>query len=121
MGSWVTAQICSTLSVVDPDFLQRARLRLEGGCPLDISELRAMTPIERHSAAGPAGSVERSAKAANALMLLVRMISPRQKWIDDLQDSRALQKLLSEDDDAADQIADQWLNKARALIASLED
>ena len=54
-GSWVVPQIAAVLASIDPDFQLQARRRLELHCPLDSSELRALTMIERHSAAGPAG------------------------------------------------------------------
>ncbi len=120
-GSWVTPQICATLSVIDPDFPDNARSRLEAGCPLDTSELLAMTAMERHSAAGPAGSVHRSAKTANSLIHLVRMRAPTEKWIAELENSSDLQKLIAEDFDHADAIAEHWLNRVKDLKESLRD
>src|SRR3954466_6713530 len=67
-GSWVTPQIGATLFAIDPGFLAQARSRLEAGCPVDTSDLISLSPAERHSAAGPAGAVHRSAKAAATLM-----------------------------------------------------
>src|SRR5688572_15284893 len=80
-GSWVVPQIAVVLSEVDPAFQAQARRRLETRCPLDSTELRALTMIERHSAAGPAGGNERSAKAASALEDIVAAISPQPVWL----------------------------------------
>lgn len=76
-GSWVVPQIAVILAAIDPDFERHVRRRLEAHCPLDFSELRALTMIERHSAAGPAGGVERSAKAAAALQGLLSATDPK--------------------------------------------
>ena len=114
-GSWVTPQIGATLFEVDPDFSAQARKRLETGCPLDASDLIAMSPIERHSATGPADIVHRSAKPARSLLHLVQMISPRRVWMDDLRASTDLQSLLGEDIDGSDAITDGWLRRILAI------
>ena len=119
-GSWVTPQLCATLSLINPEFLQQARSRLVSGCPLDATELREMDPAERHSAAGPAGILQRSSKAASALMCLSQMASPQPQWIHELHASADMQKLLEEDMDASDQIAEQWLSKVTTLLGPIE-
>lgn len=44
-GSWVTPQLAATLFLVDSDLERQSRTRLEAGCPVDVSELRAMSPL----------------------------------------------------------------------------
>ena len=117
-GSWVTPQIGVALSIVDPEFLQRARERLEARCPLDASDLRRITAIERHSAAGPAGSVARSAKAAQTLIQIVRTRSSEAEWLDQLFAAPDFQALLREDFDGSDGIADSWSQRIRAIISA---
>jgi hypothetical protein len=119
-GSWVTPQIGATLFVIDPDFSAQTRSRLEAGCPLDASDLISMSPLERHSAAGPGGAVHRSAKTARTLMRLVPMISPYQTWIDGLRDSTDLQSLLSQDIDESDSIAERWLDRMTTITEATE-
>jgi hypothetical protein len=116
-GSWVTPQIGVALSIVDPEFLQRARERLEAGCPLDSSDLRQMTAIERHSAAGPAGAVARSAKAAKVLLYLVRMRLPQSEWLDDVVAATDFQSLIREDIDGSDGIAEVWFQRVAAIMS----
>ena len=78
-GSWVVPQIAVILATIDPDFQIQARHRLEAHCPLDSSELRALTMLERHSAAGPASGAQRSAKAASALQAILSAAVPVQE------------------------------------------
>jgi hypothetical protein len=107
-GSWVVPQIAVVLSAVDPDFQNQARHRLEAHCPLDYSELRALTMIERHSAAGPAGGAERSAKAASALESIIAGISPQPEWLAPIVATSEHQTLVASDIDSASSIAQRW-------------
>jgi hypothetical protein len=90
---------------------------LEATCPVDSSEVLSMTPIERHSATGPAGSVHRSAKAAAALLKLAEMVSPVPPWIQGLRASEDMQTLLAQDVDGSDIIASRWLNRIREITS----
>ena len=107
-GSWVVPQIAVVLSAVDPDFQTQARRRLEAHCPIDSTELRALTVIERHSAAGPAGGTERSAKAASALENIVAAISPQPGWLAPIVTTPEHQALVASDVDAGGSIAQRW-------------
>ncbi len=107
-GSWVVPQVAVVLSVVDPEFQTHARRRLEAHCPLDSTELRALTMIERHSAAGPAGGAERSAKAASALEKIVAAISPQPVWLSSIVATSEHQALVASDVDAGGEIAQRW-------------
>jgi len=117
-GSWVTPQIGVALSMVDPEFPRGARERLEARCPLDASDLRQMTAVERHSAAGPVGAVARSAKAAQTLLRLVRMRTPEAEWLDQLAAAADFQALLREDFDGSDGIADAWAQRIKAIVSA---
>jgi hypothetical protein len=114
-GSWVTPQIGVALYLVDRDFEAESRPRLLAGCPLDVSDLMTMTGPERHSAAGPAGEVDRSAKAAATLLQLLRTMSPVPSWVEGVSDSESLRALVAQDIDASATIADRWLHRIQAL------
>ncbi len=107
-GSWVVPQIAIVLSAIDPDFQTQARRRLEAHCPLDSTDLRALTMIERHSAAGPAGGTERSAKAASALENIVAAIFPQPVWLAPIVATSEHQALVASDIDAGGGIAQRW-------------
>jgi hypothetical protein len=107
-GSWVVPQIAVILASIDPDFQLQARQRLDAHCPLDSSELRALTMIERHSAAGPAGGTERSAKAASALQTILSAAVPQPEWFAAVLATPEHQELVALDIDAAGSIAQRW-------------
>lgn len=115
-GSWVTPQIAVVLSLIDSKFEENSRTRLEALCPLDVSQLAAMHPLERHSAAGPAGRVERSAKAAKALCSLVRASAADLEWLDKLEASQAFREFIEQDIDAADLLARDWKERLLQLL-----
>jgi len=107
-GSWVVPQIAVILASIDPEFRLQARRRLETHCPLDFSELRALTMVERHSAAGPAGGAERSAKAASALQAILSAAVPQPEWLAGVLASPRHQEVVALDIDDAGSIAQSW-------------
>ncbi len=107
-GSWVVPQIAVALSAIDPNFQTQARRRLEVRCPLDYTELGALTMLERHSAAGPAGGMQRSAKAAAALEKIVASTSSQPTWLAAIVASPEHQALVASDIDASGSIAQRW-------------
>jgi hypothetical protein len=107
-GSWVVPQIVVILATIDSGFELRARQRLEAHCPLDSSELRALTMVERHSAAGPAGGTERSAKTASVLETILSVANPRPTWLDAVLASTEHRQLVALDIDSAGSIAQSW-------------
>lgn len=107
-GSWVVPQIAVVLSSIDPNFQTQARHRLEAHCPLDSTELRAMTMLQRHSAAGPAGGTQRSAKAASVLETIVAAISPQPAWLASIVATSEHQALVASDIDRGGNIAERW-------------
>jgi hypothetical protein len=114
-GSWVTPQIGVALYLVDREFEAQSRPRLEAGCPVDVSDLMSMTGPERHSAAGPAGTADRSAKTAATLLQLLRMTSPVPGWVERVSDSANLRALLAQDIDASATITDRWLHRIQEI------
>ncbi|WP_395752483.1 hypothetical protein [Prosthecobacter sp.] len=121
-GSWVVPQIAVTLARVDPKFMTNARARLLAHCPVNGSVLRGMTVSERHSAAGPAGLVGRSAKAASALVWLVgrMMTPPHEEWFERLRASAEHRALVAEDVDGGGRIAERWERRLTEILAAME-
>jgi len=107
-GSWVTPQIAVVLALIDPDFETVTRRRLEAHCPLDSTELRSLTSLERHSFAGPAGGRERSAKAASALAAIVADLSSQPTWLAPIVADAEHQSLVASDIDDGAMIARNW-------------
>lgn len=118
-GSWVTPQLAAALFIVDPDFSSQARARLEAKCPIDTSESRRMSPEERHSATGPAGTIDRSAKAAAALLELASIAAPVPSWLQELRSSPDLKALLALDIDASARIASRWFARIQEIKRSI--
>ncbi|MGV3661989.1 MAG: hypothetical protein ACO1TE_17525 [Prosthecobacter sp.] len=118
-GNWVVPQIAVVLARLDPEFASQCRRRLEAHCPLDSSVLRAMTPLERHSAAGPADEAARSAKAAAALAWLAGLISPAPPWLQPLLDSPGHQTLISHDEDGSRHITERWHERIGLILDDL--
>jgi hypothetical protein len=114
-GSWVTPQIGVALYLVDRDFEAQSRLRLEAGCAVDVCDLTSMTRPERHTARGPAGTIDRSAKAAATLRQLLRTTSPIPSWVQRVSDSENLRALLAQDIDASATITDKWLHRVKEI------
>lgn len=119
-GSWVVPQIAVVLSEIDPEFLTEARTRLEAHCPLDDSELRALTMADRHSAAGPEGGAARSAKAASALEAVVSSLTPQPEWLAAGLASPEHQALVSSDIDAGGRIALEWRRRLQHIRQMFE-
>lgn len=114
-GSWVTPQLGVALSLVDPNFDAQSQSRLNAGCPLDASVLASMSDVDRHSASGPAGKTERSAKTASALIRLLQMKSPVPPWLEQTCSSEVLRTLVREDIDQSGSIAEKWLHQIQAI------
>lgn len=119
-GSWVTPQIAVVLSMTDPEFESQARRRLENHCPLDATDLLAMTMPERHSAEGPAGGHARSAKAAASLSWLSSLKFPDASWLKAVQASAEHQALKSEDIDSAEVITERWHHRIAEVLRRLK-
>jgi len=117
-GSWVTPQIAVALFLVDPDFASQAHMRLVAGCPV-VSEQPPTDPLERHSATGPAGTVERSAKCAAALLHLSQLLTPIPSWVQQVQASANIQVLLPQDIDRGGDIADGWLRRIKEIVGPI--
>ena len=114
-GSWVTPQLAGILSRLDATFVDSAAARLVHCCPLSGNpEYSIESPIERHSAQGPAGSHQRSSKSAASLLAL---LSP--DHASEFSSNDDLHSLIADDDDGSAEIATSWLAKFLELDAKL--
>jgi len=113
-GSWVTPQLVATARLVDPDFIAQAMSRVEAGCP--VLEPHGLSPIERHSATGPAGTPGRSAKMLASLLALCDD-SDVMEWSQRMRNEPHILALLQEDYDEAGDIAGGWLEQVRQVLS----
>jgi hypothetical protein len=117
-GSWVTPQLAVVAYLRDPEFSGQARARVQTRCLVDVSRLSMHSPLERHLAFGPAGLLERSAKAAGALIYLLNLLGPSD-WLTTELASPDLTALMAADRDHASVIAKTWLESLEAILKSL--
>jgi hypothetical protein len=116
-GSWVSPQLAAVASMADSQFLERARTRIEQGCPLSSNRLGQLSPAELHSSAGPGGARTRSAKFFSALVTLVEKSGSAPDWLATALARKDLQALLADDVDDGGRIALAWherINRATA-------
>jgi hypothetical protein len=117
-GSWVAPQLAVVAYLRDPDFPDKAKVRVLSRCPVELSRVTPMDALERHVVSGPAGSIERSAKAANSLIYLLKLQGPS-GWLTTELTSPDLATLLSADCDGGASIAEEWLNSLTTALKSL--
>jgi len=116
-GSWVTPQLAVVAYLRDPDFSDKARVRVQARRPVDASRLTSRGPVERHVDFGPAGTSGRSAKAISALVYLLSL-GGTSDWLTTELASPDLATLLSQDRDRASLIAQDWLGSLKAILRS---
>ena len=108
-GSWVTPQLVVTAYFVDPEFPRSVVERIEALCPVSVPA--SLTPLERHSATGPANAVQRSAKMMSSLVFIGRRLPSLATWLDTMCADVEVAELLAQDvDDTAD-ICEEWLEQ----------
>ena len=114
-GSWVTPQLVVTALFVDPRFSERLVERMESSCP--ISPPAGLSPIEQHSATGPANTVQRSAKLLASLLSVGKAVPKLSVWLGDVRAQPAVVEMLQHDVDDASNIADAWRKQLVAQFA----
>lgn len=117
-GSWVTPQLAVAGYLRDPDFSEHARARVQARCPVHTDRLALSSPLEHHLALGPAGTPERSSKAASTLMYLLSLSGPSD-WLIAQLAAPDLASLLSLGRDDGSFIAKAWLTSLKAILGSL--
>jgi len=109
-GSWVSPQLASIAFLVDRDFEQASRVRIEAGCPINRNRLEGIDWIVRHSAAGPGSFADHSSKALSALVSLCQRL-PDSSWLEPLLARDEIHQSIESDSDGGGQLATSWLDR----------
>lgn len=117
-GSWVTPQLAVTAFLRDLTFSEQARLRIQSRCPVKEAALGSMSALERHLAAGPAGSTERSAKTAASLIELAKQLPQTPGWLGGELSNPDLARLLAKDIHQSSSIAKEWLTRVKKMLSA---
>jgi hypothetical protein len=102
----VIPQLVITALMVDRDFPARLVERVEHSCPVSVPP--GLSPVERHSATGPANTVERSAKLLASLLSVGTALPSLASWIAGVREQPTVVELLKQDLDDAPSIAAAW-------------
>jgi len=105
-GSWVIPQLVVTALMVDRDFPIRLVERVESWCPVSVH--LGLSPVERHSATGPANPIQRSAKLLGSLLSVGAVLPNLSSWIAGIREEPTAMDLLKQDRDDAPGIAAAW-------------
>jgi hypothetical protein len=105
-GSWVTPQLVVSALFLDPDFKEAVRARIDNRCV--VMPPSGLTPLERHSASGPAGIPARSAKLMASLLAVSAHVPSLSPWLAQVRQEPEVQDLLGADIDGSEAIADDW-------------
>lgn len=117
-GSWVAPQLIATLSLTDPEFVANAKRHIQQRCPVSVP--MGLSSLERHSATGPAGVHQRSAKNLAALVALLGRLPESVPWLQSEVADAEVKQLLQADIDASDTIALGWLDALRHQFTALD-
>ena len=95
----------------DIQFVERAKSRIDTGC--SVTPSKDLSPLERHSATGPAGTAQRS---ANNMARLLNLCAPKAElshWMADTRSQPAVGAMLKceESRDKSTKIVDHWFCK----------
>jgi len=115
-GSWVSPQFAATASLRDYKFKNRLVDRVKNRCALMPSELSLLSPLERHSAAGPCGDYQRVCKNMASLISLAETISDLDPGVKDELESEDVQDMLKQDVDDSGDRALRWLSDIRKIL-----
>lgn len=116
-GSWVTPQLVATAVFTDKDFAANAQKRVSAGCPVYVPQ--GLSSIARHSATGPAGPVERSAKMLASILAMCEN-TELGDWADDIKNTPEVESLLQQDVDNSGKIASSWADSVEELLTGLQ-
>jgi hypothetical protein len=114
-GSWVVPQLAVTAYLVDKDFPNEARVRIENVCPVAVP--KDLSPLERHVSTGPGSTTQRSAKLMASLVFVGKRVPSLQTWLDDISRTPSVAHLLEQDVDNAPHIAEFWLSHLKEQFA----
>jgi hypothetical protein len=114
-GSWVTPQLVVTAYLVDSSFSDQCRLRFANSAP--IAAPAGLSPIERHSATGPGGIRQRSAKLVASLAALGSRVPSMSTWLGQVGATPEIANLIADDVDDSGNIAKEWLTAVESQFA----
>jgi hypothetical protein len=106
-GSWVAPQLVVTAYFADPAFQEHLMERIS-----------ALSPVERHSATGPGGTVHRSAKLLVSLLSMGKRLPALSSFLQQASADPDLAALLEKDLDDAAAITDSWCTQVIAHFAA---
>ncbi|MBS2033783.1 hypothetical protein JST97_02295 [bacterium] len=120
-GSWVAPQMAVTLSLLDPNFPEKARQRLLSGCPPQVPEKPITAEI--HVSDGPAGARLLSAKTRVCLMTLLASQPQGRDWLNQhIPRADALHDILVEDAwDESSRLVARWLSGIAICLGRTPD
>ena len=109
-GSWVSPQLAVVARALDSDFAVNARTRILSGCPITTPHFNSA--VDRHSATGPEGTLERSVKMLSSL---VALLEPQPPWLAEVLRQSNVQSALSSDRDNETSIATGWATRLASV------
>ncbi len=114
-GSWVAPQLAVTAYFSDIQFVERAKFRIDTGC--SVTPPRDLSPLERHSATGPAGTAQRSAKNMASLLNLCGRRAGLSSWVANTRAQPTVIAMLrcDENGDKSANIVDHWFRRISEL------
>lgn len=115
-GSWVIPQLVVVAAHVDPRFRERIRERVDAQCPVAVPS--GLSPVERHSATGPEGQTDRSAKMLASILAMSTEFPDLAEWrAHILEDDRARAMLAVDASwNNSDKIVLSWLGSLRSAF-----
>jgi len=116
-GSWVIPQLAVTALFSDKEFVKHARARIEARC--SVAMPKGFYGIERHVATRAGGDYRTSCKALASLLAVVRHVPSQSEWIQSVSQDPEVRRMLKDDLDRADEIAERWLACALHQFAKL--
>lgn len=114
-GSWVIPQLVVTGFYADPTFVEQCRTRIDTAGPISVPQ--GLSPIERHSATGPAGVSARSSKLLASLVAVGRRIPSMESWLEQACLRSEIQELIKQDIDNSASITSEWLESVTESFA----
>ena len=115
-GSWAIPQLVVVAAHVDPRFRERIRERADAQCPVAVPS--GLGPIERHSATGPEGQTDRSAKMLASILAMSAEFPDLAEWRAKTLDDYRTKAMLAVDAswNKSDQIVLSWLDALRSAF-----
>lgn len=100
----------------DTQFVQRAKSRIDTIC--SVTPPKDLSPAERHSATGPAGTAQRSAKNMASLLNLCGRKAEFSSWVAETRAQLAVGAMLKCDEsgDKFPNIVDHWFRRITELL-----